>query len=64
LEPHGWQWQNHVRHVLRRNLQRVAKAIARSSFKDWCAEVTKARDEVSEAALAHGYVAGPCVLYR
>jgi integrase len=25
----------------------------RSSFKDWCAEVAKARDEVSEAALAH-----------
>lgn len=25
----------------------------RSSFKDWCAEVAKVRDEVSEAALAH-----------
>ena len=25
----------------------------RSSFKDWSAEVSKARDEVSEAALAH-----------
>jgi integrase len=25
----------------------------RSSFKDWCAEVEKVRDEVSEAALAH-----------
>jgi integrase len=25
----------------------------RSSFKDWCAEVAKARDEVSETALAH-----------
>src|SRR5205085_9442801 len=25
----------------------------RSAFKDWCAEVAKVRDEVSEAALAH-----------
>jgi integrase len=25
----------------------------RSSFKDWCAEVARVRDEVSEAALAH-----------
>jgi integrase len=25
----------------------------RSSFKDWCAEVAKVRDDVSEAALAH-----------
>lgn len=25
----------------------------RSSFKDWCAEIAKVRDEVSEAALAH-----------
>jgi integrase len=25
----------------------------RSAFKDWCAEIAKARDEVSEAALAH-----------
>jgi len=25
----------------------------RSAFKDWCAEVTKAADDVSEAALAH-----------
>ena len=25
----------------------------RSSFKDWCAEVERVRDEVSEAALAH-----------
>jgi len=50
--------------TFRRNAQRVAKAIARSSFKDWCAEVAKARDEVSEAALAHADVAGPGVLYR
>ena len=25
----------------------------RSSFKDWCAEIAKASDDVSEAALAH-----------
>ncbi len=25
----------------------------RSSFKDWCSEFAKVRDEVSEAALAH-----------
>jgi integrase len=25
----------------------------RSAFKDWCAEIARARDEVSEAALSH-----------
>ncbi len=44
-----------------RSLQSIRNALSRASpthgmrsaFKVWCAEVAKARDEVSEAALAH-----------
>jgi integrase len=35
----------------------------RSSFKVWCAEVAKARDEVSEAALAHSIPGGVRAAY-
>jgi hypothetical protein len=35
----------------------------RSSFKDWCAEVAKARDEVSEAALSHSIRGGMRAAY-